>query len=519
MIDIGAKAEGSVSADEFLEQPKVNDEVYVYIQKLEDKNGNLKLSHKIARTKLAMDNIEDCYKNNQPITGKIKQVVNAGFIVDIGVEAFLPISQLIKQKITKPEIFLNKTYEFKIIELDKSRGKIVISRRRLLDELEEKEISEFFEKYKEGDVVKGTVENFLEFGVIIRLTANLSGLLHRTNISWAYIEDFKSMFKKGEELTLKILEMNREQKKISLGLKQMTEDPWNNIEKRYFKDKIVSGKIKKIEKSGIQISLETAVTAFLPNSEISWMKSKERPHFKVGDSLNIKIIEVNKEKKSIIVSLKQKSRDPWGMIKEKMESGSVVEAVVSNIVKNNILVLQLFNGLEGIVPKKYASWDEIENLEKAFKIGQTVQCKILEVNDRENKILLSIKDTQEDPWYERAKKLEKEKTFKCKVLKILKNGVIVQIDKTITGYIHISQLTDKNIKSPDEVVKVGDEIFANISNIDYNNRKISLSVKDYLAYQETRELKNYLKQQSDMDSSIGALINLEKLLDDNSNKG
>jgi len=230
---------------------------------------------------------------------------------------------------------------------------------------------------------------------------------------------------------------------------------------------------------------------------------------------SVKIIELNIERKSMILSLRQKMLNPWNVVKEKKEMGAAIEAVVSDI-KPNYLILQIFNGLEGIVPRKFAGWDENQNLERQYKIGQSVVCKIIELNDSANKMVLSIKDTMRDPWYEKIEKLNKIKVFKCKVLKILRSGVIVElIDQNLTGYIHISQLSEKNIKNPEEVVKADDVIFAELLQIDEKDKRISLSVIEYEKEKAKEEIKSYLSSQEEIDSSLGNIFGFDKILEKN----
>ncbi|MBP7653097.1 S1 RNA-binding domain-containing protein [Candidatus Dependentiae bacterium] len=507
LVDIGAKSEGLISIEEFENNPpKVGDDIKVFIRRMESDEGGLELSYRIGKQIYAWQKIEELKAENKPITGKIIEIVKNGFIVDIGIPTFLHISQLGKHKITKPELYLNKSYEFKITDIDKEKKKVSLSRRQLIEEEEQKAAEIFFSSYKPGDILSGNIQKIMEFGAVISL-GGVTGFLHITNVSWGFVDDINQLYKTGQEIQVKILDMDKETKKIGLGVKQLTVDPWETAETKYQKDKSVFGKIFKIDQKGITIKLEEGIMAFLPSREIAWIKDKKE-NFKIGDGITVKVIDFSREKKNIIVSLKQRKLNPWQFVKEKMANSEAVEGIISDI-KPNFLIVQLQNGLMGIVPRKLVGWNEIDNLEKHFKIGNNIIVKIIEVIEESNKIVLSIKDTLKDPWMDEIKKLEKNKTFKCKVLKILKAGVIVRITDEYTGFIHISQLTEKNVKGPEDVVKQDEEITANISSIDYKTKKISLSVLDYLKEQEKKELQTYLKDQEDIDNSLGNFFKIE----------
>ncbi len=411
------------------------------------------------------------------------------------------------------QVFVNKVYEFKVTQFDRQRKYVSISRKQLLIDEENKKFDTFFSTRKIGDILNGKIEKFFDFGIIVNVNG-ISGLVHITNISWGYTKEIPSKYVLGMEIQVKILEMNKEKRKIGFGIKQLTDDPWSLVEKKYSIGKIVSGKIIKVDNNGFSIQIEEGVIAFLPMREVAW-KQNQRETYNSGDIISVKIIELNIERKSMILSLRQKMLNPWNVVKEKKEMGAAIEAVVSDI-KPNYLILQIFNGLEGIVPRKFAGWDENQNLERQYKIGQSVVCKIIELNDSANKMVLSIKDTMRDPWYEKIEKLNKIKVFKCKVLKILRSGVIVElIDQNLTGYIHISQLSEKNIKNPEEVVKADDVIFAELLQIDEKDKRISLSVIEYEKEKEKEEIKSYLSSQEEIDSSLGNIFGFDKILEKN----
>lgn len=507
LVDIGAKSEGLINIEEFDGNlPKVGDDIKVFIRKMEAADGGLQLSYRIGKQIYVWQKIEELKNENKPVAGKIIEIVKNGFMVDIGIPVFLHISQLGRHKITKPELYLNKTYEFKITDIDKEKKKVSISRRQLLDEEEKNAIEKFFNEQKPGDIVAGVISKIMDFGAVVSING-VFGFLHITNVSWGFVENINQIYKQGQEIQVKILDMDKETKKIGVGVKQLTADPWENAETKYPKDKNVFGKITRIDPKGITIKLEEGVSAFLPNREIAWIKGTGE-NLKIGDGISVKVIDFSKEKKSIIVSLKQRKLNPWQFVKEKMDNGETVECIVSD-VKQNILIVQLQNGLIGIIPKKLIGWNEVDDIEKHFQIGQTLYAKIVESIESANKITLSIKDTQKDPWMDEIKKLENIRTFKCKVLKLLKAGIIVKLDDNHTGFIHISQLSEKNIKGPEEAVKQDEEIVANITAIDYKTKKISLSVLEYQKEQEKKELQFFLKGQEDVDNPLGDFFKLE----------
>ena len=513
-IDIGYKSEGEIPLSDFTKKPKKGDSVRVMVLNKENREGRLVLSKKKADEIFKWDNLVKSYKEGFPVEGKIIETIKGGFTVDVdGYKAFLPFSQIFIKKTDNPSGFIDKIFSFKIDRLN-GKSNIILSHRKFLEEQREKSIEEFFNLKKEGDIVEGIVKDIVNYGAFIDL-GSIDGLLHINDMSWGRVSDPKKYIKKGEELKIKILSIDLDNRKVSLGLKQMVPNPWESFEEKYKKSEKYKGKVTKITSFGGFIELEEGIEGLLHVSELSWTKRINHPKeiLKQGDIVEVMVLDYNLNKRTVSLGLKQVLPNPWDTVDVRYPIGSRISVNVARIMKSGLFV-ELEEGIEGFLHIDDISWTKhIKNLSSSFKKGDSIETVVLEIDKENQKIKLGLKQLIDNPWTTLKSKYPKGSIITGNITSITDFGVFIKIDKEIEGLIHLSQLSNEKIENPNEQFKVGDEIKAMVIDIDEEKKRVSLSVKELINKLEEKEIQKYIEDDPEKTASVtlGEIIDLTNI--------
>jgi small subunit ribosomal protein S1 len=499
VVDIGYKCEGFVPIEEFgdiKEQLKVGEMIEVMLDQLGSSSGEVILSKEKADKKRIWEEIRMSSMEDKTVEGTVVQKIKGGFSVNIkgGIKAFLPMSQVDLKPLRNLDKFIGQNYNFKVIKCDTRRGNIVVSRRAVLEkeriELKSKTIKEL----QEGMIVEGIIKNITEYGAFIDVRG-VDGLLHITDMSWKKINHPSELFKIGDKVKVKILKYDFENERLSLGLKQCTEDPWKNILKKYPIGSRVKGKVINITEYGAFVQIEEGIEGLVHISEMSWSKRITHPSkiVAIGDEIECVVLEIDPETKKISLGMKQIEPDPWSVIQEKYPPGSKVQVKIQNVTDFGLFV-QVQEGIEGLIHISDISWtDRIKDLSRIYRKGEEVEAVVLRLNLEEKKVSLGIKQLFPDPWQRVPKEYPLGKIVEVKVTKIVDYGCFVEITKGIEGFIHISEIREERIKDLKKIIKEGEKLQAEIINVDLKKRKISLSVKSAEAKKTQEEIKNFLR--------------------------
>ncbi len=480
VVDINYKSEGVIPRSEFRqfdkeEELELGQKVEVYIERIENKDGVVVLSRDKANIKKAWQDIILVKENDELIQGKVVSAVKGGLSVDIGIKAFLPGSQMDIRPVRNLESFVGQTLDFKILKMNQKRGNIVLSRRAILEK--ERGNLPKAEDIKEGSIVKGIVKNITDYGAFIDL-GDRDGLLHITDMSWSRIEHPSDLLQMGQELDLKILKLDSEKNRISLGLKQLNQEKWEETIANYQIGSIVKGKVSSIVDYGAFMSLEGGMEGLVHINEISWTRKVKHPShiLKVGEELEVKIIDIKKDNRKLGLSVKQAQENPWINLKDKFAVGDVGEFEVVSISDFGLFV-KVDDMLDGLVRVSDISWIENINPFEKYKIGDKVKAKVLDINPEGEKFSLGIKQLEKNPWTVIEENYPVGSRHEVEVIRIVDFGAFVRIEENIEGLIHISELSKKRVNKPQDVVSVGDKVTAEILSIDKNAKKIGLSIR------------------------------------------
>ena len=512
MVDIGGKSEGQVPIGEFTSasgevEVQVGQEIEVLVERRDEENGIIRLSKDKAEKRRIWEELEEAHKNETPVKGRIMERVKGGLMVDIGIKAFLPGSQADLRPLRNLDTVLGEDDYFQIIKFNRKRGNVVVSRRTVL----EKDLHEKREKTLAGlekdQVIRGVVKNITEYGAFVDL-GGIDGLLHITDMSYGRINHPTEVIKVEEEITVKVLKFNRESEKVSLGLKQILPDPWDNIEKKYPVGTIVTGKAVSATDYGIFIELEKGVEGLVHVSELSWSKKRSHPSKQVepDQELEAKVLSIDPVNRRISLSIKQAQPNPWDMLEIKYPVGSRIHGKVRNITNFGVFV-GVEEGIDGLVHISDLSWTRrVKHPSELFKKGQEVDCVVLKIEKDNERFSLGIKQAQPDPWESVPDKYRPGGDAKGRVVNITDFGVFVELEEGIEGLIHISELSREKVNDPTELVQIGQEISAEILNVDISERKIRLSVKALERAEQDVSYQKYKKQEGDGTSKLGELI-------------
>ena len=480
VVDIGGKSEGVVPASEFADasEIQIGDEIEVYLEKAEDRNGAPVISYDKAQQKKNWETIVAECKEGSVMPGRVKAKVKGGLIVSMGIDAFLPASQIDVQPPKNLDQYIGQTYDFKILKINLERKNLVISRRELIEEQRNEKRRALLEEVKPGDVRRGVVKNITDYGAFVDLDG-LDGLLHITDMSWGRISHPSEVLKVGEEIDVMIIEIDRERERVSLGLKQCTPNPWDSIEKKYPVGSKVHGKVVNLVQYGAFVELEQGVEGLVHVTELSWTKRITKPSdvLKIGQEVDAVILGINKEEQKISLGIRQLEQNPWEMVRHNYPVGARVHGKVRNLTTFGAFV-ELEEGIDGMVHVSDMSWTRhINHPGEMLKKGDEVEAIVLDVDADQQRIALGIKQTQDDPWDEIDRKFHIGDIVTGKVSKIANFGAFVELADEIDGLVHISQISEERVEKIKDVLKLGQEVTARVIKIDKDERRIGLSIK------------------------------------------
>jgi len=480
LVDIGYKSEGAISNSEFddVDDLEVGDEVEVLLVRLENEEGTVILSKERAAYRQNWEKIVKVFQGDGLIKGKVKAVVKGGLTVNIGVEAFLPGSQIDIVPPKDLQQFVGNTYDFKIVKINDDRKNVVLSRRELIEQERADKRSKFMETIKIGDQVKGYVKNLTDFGAFIDLDG-MDGLLHITDMSWGRLGHPSEMVKVGQELEVIVLDINKEKERVSLGLKQNQKNPWEETEARFPVGSHVKGKVTNLVPYGAFVEIEEGVEGLIHVSELSWTKRITRPSdvLTVGQELEAVVLGVNKEEQKISLGVRQLEPNPWDEIEHRYQIGKQVKGTVRNMTAYGAFV-ELEEGIDGMIHVSDMSWTrKINHPSEMIKKGDELEAVVIDIDKQNQRISLGMKQLDEDPWKAIEAKYKIGDLIKGKVSKIATFGAFVALDGDIDGLIHISQISEDRVDKIKDHLKIGDEIEARVIKVDKAERRIGLSLK------------------------------------------
>ena len=479
LVDIGYKSEGVIPVSEFEdEEIEVGDQIEVLLESLENDEGLVVLSKEKAAHKQNWDKIVAVYKDGGLVKGKVKSVVKGGLMVNVGVEAFLPGSQV---DIIPPKDlneFVGNVYEFKIVKVNDERKNIVLSRREVIEAERSEQRQRFLETVKIGDRVKGLVKNITDFGAFVDLSG-MDGLLHITDMSWGRVNHPSELLHIGQELEVLILDVDRDKERVSLGLKQLSDNPWADIEAKYPIGSQVKGRVTKLLAYGAFVELEKGVEGLVHVSELSWTKRITRPSdvLSLDQEIEAIVLNISVEEQKISLGIRQLDENPWDAIEVRFPVGTVISGAVRNLTPYGAFVA-LEEGIDGMIHVSDMSWTrKINHPSEVLKKGDVVEARVLNIDKENQRVSLGIKQLETDPWESIDSRFKVGDLVSGTVAKIASFGAFVNLDGDIDGLIHISQLSEEHVERVKDVIKVGDAIKARVIKVDKVERRIGLSIK------------------------------------------
>ena len=482
LIDIGYKSEGIVPIDEWEVPPVAGDKVSVLLEEIEDEFGLILLSKKKADRIREWEKVISTHKEGDVVEGKVLRKIKGGLLVDIGVNVFLPASQVDIRRPQDIEFYRDKTIECLILKIDESRRNIVVSRRRLIELQREKMKKDLLSDITEGQLRKGTVKNIADFGAFVDL-GGIDGLLHITDMSWGRIGHPSEMVKIDQEVEVMILHVDRDKEKIALGLKQKEKSPWDNVEGKYPVGTKIRGEVVNVMSYGAFVKLEDGIEGLVHISEMSWTKRVNHPTELVnpGDEVDVVVLGINKDKQEISLGMKQAQPNPWDEVAAKYPPGASVSGTVRNLTNYGAFI-ELEEGVDGLLHVSDMSWTrKISHANEMLKKGDPITCQVISVDQERKRIALGLKQLAGDPWETTIpEKYQPGAQVIGKVTKITNFGVFVELEPELEGLLHVSELSDQKVENPETFVKVGQELDVRILRIDSTDRKIGLSRKSNL---------------------------------------
>jgi small subunit ribosomal protein S1 len=520
LIDVGYKSEGQIPVQEFSDrqgglQVKVGDEVDVFFDSSEGENGGIVLSRQRAENIKLWEEIERACNEGRGIEGHIVGKVKGGFKVDVGVPGFLPGSHVDIRPSRNLDRFIGTTDRFAVLKYNRARGNVVLSRRVLLEKERDNLKQEILKVLEEGVILEGTVKNITGYGAFVDL-GGIDGILHISDMSWGRINHPSEIVHVGEKLKVVVLKFDPEKERISLGIKQLSPDPWNTVAEKYPVGSRVQGKVISLMDYGAFVELESGIEGLIHISEMSWTRKVSHPSkiLQVGQTVEVVVLNVDPGHRRISLGLKQVMANPWEAARDKYPVGSVIKGPVRNITDFGIFV-GIDEGIDGLVHISDLHWSKkIKHPSELYKKGDIVEARVLGVNVENERFSLGIKQLSTDPWRVIAERYPVGSKVKGQVTSIPDFGVFVRIEEGVEGLIHVSQLSTERVDKPSSLYKVGDEIEAEVINIDAHERKIGLSIRALRKTEERQEMENYLKREKEWGRfSFESLLNDELRLD------
>jgi small subunit ribosomal protein S1 len=520
LVDIGYKSEGQIKIQEFQDEDgnliaNEGDLVDVMVEWWDDEEERVVLSKEKATKVKVWEDIKKSYDEDQVVKGVIVSRVKGGFSVDIGVQAFLPGSQADLRPIRNLDEMVGKTFSFKILKYNRKRSNIVLSRRVILEEERDAKRSETLKSIEDGKIIDGIVKNITEYGVFVDL-GGVDGLLHITDISWGRVKHPSELFSVGDKITVKVLSFDIERERVSLGMKQLTEDPWLAATEKYPIGSRVNGKVVSLTDYGSFVELEEGIEGLIHVSEMSWTRKIRHPSkvVSVGDVVETVVLDIKPESRRISLGMKQVVPNPWDVISEKYPVGTTIEGKIKNITDFGLFI-GIGEGIDGLVHISDISWiKRIKHPSELYKKGDVVQAIVLDIEKENERFSLGIKQLQEDPWKTVAERYEVGKEITGTVTNLTDFGVFVEIEEGIEGLVHVSEISKEKIKTPIGKFTIGDVITAKVMNINSQERRIGLSIKRLEIENEQSFLSEYVNNSSSTTSTFGEILreNLQEKL-------
>ncbi len=513
LVDVNFKSEGQIPTSEFLD-PAGNlvvaegDSVDFFVVRKNENEGTITLSFEKAKKMQLFDKLEEVQDMSSVITGHIVRRIKGGYTVDIGgVEAFLPGSHVDLRPVPDMDALVNQEFEFRVLKINRRRSNVIVSRRVLLEEERDSKRQDLLRTLEEGQMVVGKAKNITEYGVFVDL-GGLDGLLHITDMSWRRIRHPKEMITIGQELELKVLSFDKDNNKVSLGLKQLVADPWQDITERFPEGARYNGKVTNLVDYGAFVELEAGVEGLVHISEMSWTRKLRHPSqmVRVGDEVEVIILGVDGDKKRISLGMKQVRPNPWELVAEKYPEGTILEGTIKNITEFGMFI-GIEDGIDGLIHVSDISWTrKVRHPNEMYKTGDVVQAKVLTVDQESEKFTLGVKQLVEDPWGHVPTTYPVGCTVKGIVTNITDFGLFVEVEEGIEGLVHVSELSGKKVKTPAELYKEGQEIQAKVIHVSAEERRLGLSIKQIKDEEERKKPKEFRAGPAETGQSLGDLL-------------
>ena len=507
-VNIGYKADGIIKRSDLTQQDvKEGDELEAEIVKVNDGEGNVVLSQRNIVNRKAWEALVAKYDAGEYVKGVGKEAVKGGLIADVeGVRAFVPASQLAQHYVDKIEEFVGKEMELKIIEVDKQKKRIVASRKAVIAEQTAARKKAAWENLEEGAIIHGVVRRLTQFGAFVDV-GGVDGLIHITDLSWGHINHPSEVVKPGQEVDVKILSLDRERERIQLGYKQLQPRPWDNAAERYPEGCIVEGKVVRIADFGAFVELQPGLDGLVHISQCAQNRvAKVTDAVQEGQIVRVKVLSVDTEKKRISLGMKQIKPNPWELVGEKYPEGTILEGVIKNITEFGMFI-GIEDGIDGLIHVSDISWTKkIRHPNELFKVGDTVQAKVLTVDQESEKFTLGIKQLTEDPWTNVPTAYPVGGLVKGIITNITDFGLFVEVEEGIEGLVHVSELSNKKVKTPAELYKEGEEIQAKIIHVSAEDRRLGLSIKQLKDEEERKKPREYSRSGPEAGQSLGDLL-------------
>ncbi len=486
VIDIGYKSEGVIKIDEWKEDggdtppPKAGDTVEVLLETVESEDGTIQLSYRKAKRQKEWNAVLAKHKEGDVVAGKVLKKIKGGLLVNIGVNVFLPASQVDIRRPQSIDEYIDRTIECVILKIDEQRRNIVVSRRKLIEDRRKIQKDKLLGELEVGQVRSGVVKNIAEFGAFVDL-GGIDGLLHITDMGWHRVTNPRDVVQIDQTLEVYILHIDREKEKIALSLKHKTPSPWQNIEAKYPIGQRFQGEVVNIMPYGAFVKLEPGIEGLVHISEMSWVKRIADPKelVQIGDKVEVQVLNINHDKKEISLGMKQCQSNPWGEVAKKYPPGTVITGVVRNLTNYGAFI-EIEEGIDGLLHVSDMSYvRKVSNPSEMVQKGQKITCQVLTVDQERKRVALGLKQMGNDPWEtDIPARFTPGQKVKGKVTKLTNFGVFVELEQGLEGLLHISELSDNKIESPEEVVKVGDEVDVKVLRVDAKDRKIGLSMRN-----------------------------------------
>ncbi len=522
LVDIGYKSEGQIRIHEFKNEEgeitaELGDSVEVMVEWWDDEEERVVLSKEKAANIKIWDAIKTSYDEDGTVQGVISNRVKGGFSVDIGVQAFLPGSQADLRPIRNLDELVGQTYEFKILKYNRKRSNIVLSRRAILEKERESKRSATLESIHEGQVVEGIVKNITDYGVFIDL-GGVDGLLHITDISWGRVKHPSELFAVGDTINVKVLSFDLEKERVSLGMKQLSVDPWSIASEKYPVGSRVSGVVVSLTDYGAFIELEEGIEGLIHVSEMSWTRKVRHPSkvVSVAEAVDAVVLDIKPESRRISLGMKQVVPNPWDVIAEKYPVGTTIEGKIKNITDFGLFI-GIDEGIDGLVHISDISWiKRIKHPSELYKKGDVIQAIVLDIEKESERFSLGIKQLQDDPWKSVAERYEVGKEITGTITNLTDFGIFVELEEGIEGLVHVSEISKEKIKTPVGQYNNGEVITARVMNINSDERRIGLSIKRMEIEDEKGLLNDYVNNMGPATSSFGEILreNLQEKLNE-----